>query len=142
MKYLIAFVASAMLIAAEAGGPATFVEHGKVSALFADKGGAIATGPGYIVSASKRTVSGQVEVHEKETDIFHVMEGEATLVTGGKMIGGKQTKPEQWIGTSIEGGVTYHLSKGDVVTIPAGTPHWFKDVPKLITYYVVKVIKP
>ena len=142
MKYLIAFLASAILIGAEAGGPATYVEHGKVAALFADKGGAIAKGTGYSVSASKRTESGQVEVHEKETDIFHVMEGEATLVTGGKMIGGKQSKPEQWIGTSIEGGVTYHLSKGDVVTIPAGTPHWFKDVPKLISYYVVKVIKP
>jgi len=145
MKYLIAFAAFAaltLLVAAEAGGPATYVEHDKVSALFAAKGGAITKGPDYSVSANKRTGPGQVEVHEKETDIFHVMDGEATLVTGGKMIGGKQTRPEQWLGTSIEGGTTYHLSKGDVVTVPAGTPHWFKEVPKGISYYTVKVIKP
>jgi mannose-6-phosphate isomerase-like protein (cupin superfamily) len=139
---LATFAAFALLIAAETGGPATYVEHGKVSALFAGKGGAIAKGPDFSVSANKRMGPGQVEVHEKETDVFHVMDGEATLVTGGKMIGGKLTRPEQWLGTSIEGGTTYHLSKGDVVTVPAGTPHWFKEVPSGISYYTVKIIKP
>src|SRR4051812_19974883 len=139
---LATFAAFAFLIAAETGGPATYVEHGKVSALFAGKGGPIAKGPDYSVAANKRTGPGQVEVHDKETDVFHIMDGEATLVTGGKMIGGKQTKAEQWLGTSIEGGTTYHLSKGDVVTVPAGTPHWFKEVPSSISYYTVKIIKP
>ncbi len=145
MKYVIAFAAVAalaLLAASEAGGPATYVAHDKISALFAAKGGAIAKGPDYSVSANKRTGPGKVEVHEKETDIFRVIDGEATLVTGGKMIGGKQTRPEQWLGTSIDGGTTYHLSAGDVVTVPAGTPHWFKEVPKSIEYYTVKVIKP
>ena len=144
MKYIITLAAVAtavLLVAAEGEGPATVVDHDKVAALF-EKGGAIAKGTGYSVSANRRTGPGQVEVHEKETDIFHVMEGEATLVTGGKMIGGKQSRPDQWLGTSIEGGTTYRLSKGDVVTIPAGTPHWFKEVPKLVSYYTVKVIKP
>jgi len=145
MKYMIAFAAlaaSALWAANEAGGPATYVGHEKISALYAAKGGPIAKGPDYSVSANKRTGPGQVEVHEKETDIFRVIDGDATLVTGGKMIGGKQTRPEQWLGTSIEGGTTYHLSTGDVVTVPAGTPHWFKEVPKSINYYTVKVIKP
>jgi mannose-6-phosphate isomerase-like protein (cupin superfamily) len=145
MRYVIAFAAfaaSALLVAAEAGGPATYVPHDKISALFADKGGPIAKGPDYSVSANRRTGPGQVEVHEKETDIFRVIDGEATLITGGKMMGGKQTRPEQWLGTSIDGGTTYHLSAGDVVTVPAGTPHWFKEVPKSINYYTVKVIKP
>lgn len=145
MKYLIAisaFAATALLIAAEGGGAATVVEHDKVSALFAGKGGAIAKGPDFSVAANKRNGPGQVEVHEKETDIFHIMDGEATLVTGGKMVGGKLTRPEQWLGTSIDGGTTYHVSKGDVVTVPAGTPHWFKEVPSGISYYTVKVIKP
>lgn len=145
MKYLMAlagFAGAALLMAVESGGPATYVEHGKVSALFAGKGGPIAKGPDYSVSANQRIAAGTVEVHEKETDIFHVIDGEATFVTGGKVIGGKQTKPLQWSGTGIEGGVTHHLSQGDVITIPAGTPHWFKDVPKKINYYVVKVIKP
>lgn len=142
MKYLIAlaaFAATVSLIAAD--GAATYVDHDKVSALFV-KGGSIAKGGDYSVSANKRTGPGQVEVHDKETDIFHVMDGEATLVTGGKMIGGKQTRADQWLGSNIEGGTTYHLSKGDVVTVPAGTPHWFKEVPSGITYYTVKVIKP
>jgi len=144
MKYLIALAAlasSSLLIAAAGdGGAATYVDHDKVAAQFV-KGGPIAKGPDFSVSANKRTGPGQVEVHDKETDIFHVMDGEATLVTGGKMVGGKQTKQDQWLGTSIEGGSTYHLSKGDVVTVPAGTPHWFKET-KGISYYTVKVIKP
>jgi glc operon protein GlcG len=82
-----------------------------------------------------------VEVHDKETDIFYVTDGEATIVTGGTMAGGKMTKPGQWLGTSIDGGETRHLSKGDVMVIPAGTPHWFKEVPKEINYLVVKVIR-
>src|SRR5579863_8578083 len=112
MKYLIALAASVTLLAD--GGAATYVDHDKVAAQFV-KGGPIAKGPDFSVSANKRTGPGQVEVHDKETDIFHVMDGEATLVTGGKMVGGKQTKQDQWLGTSIEGGTTYHLSKGDVV---------------------------
>jgi len=40
-----------------------------------------------------------------------------------------------------EGGETHHLSKGDVIVVPAGTPHWFKEVPESISYYVVKVLK-
>ena len=51
-------------------------------------------------------------------------------------------KAAQWLGTDIEGGETHHLTKGDVITIPAGTPHWFKEVPKSINYHMVKVLKP
>ncbi|MEO8048810.1 MAG: cupin domain-containing protein [Acidobacteriota bacterium] len=142
MKYLIAltaFAASACLMAAEA--PATHVEHDKISALFAAKGGPIAKGNDYSVAANKRTGPGKVEVHDKETDVFHIMDGEATLVTGGKMIDGKKTRPDQWLGESIDGGTTFKVSKGDVVVVPAGTPHWFKETNG-ISYYTVKVIKP
>jgi quercetin dioxygenase-like cupin family protein len=53
------------------------------------------------------------------------------------------TKAGQWQGTDIEGGVVQQLKKGDFITIPAGTPHWFKEVPSTgVTYYMVKVIKP
>ena len=89
-----------------------------------------------------RRTEGEVEIHDKETDTFHVLEGEATLITGGAMTGGKVTAPNQQRGKNIIGGETYHLSKGDVIVIPAGIPHWFKEVPKSIDYYVVKVIKP
>ena len=83
-----------------------------------------------------------MEVHDKETDTFYVLDGEANVVTGGSMIGGKVTGPGQQRGTEIKGGQTQHLAKGDVMVIPAGIPHWFKEVPKEINYYVVKVIKP
>ena len=58
------------------------------------------------------------------------------------MIGGRISRPNQQLGASIQGGDTYRLSKGDVIVIRAGTPHWFKQVPHSITYYVVKVTKP
>jgi len=58
------------------------------------------------------------------------------------MVGGRVSAPNQHRGTSIAGGVVHELSKGDVVVIPAGIPHWFKDVPRSIDYYVVKVLKP
>jgi quercetin dioxygenase-like cupin family protein len=117
-----------------------YVSHDKVDAALS-KSGSLVTAPDLLVSGSHRTGPGQVEVHEKETDVFHVIDGEATFVTGGTMVGGKTTKPGQLQGTSITGGETHHLSKGDVMVIPAGTPHWFKEVPKSITYYVVKVLK-
>jgi mannose-6-phosphate isomerase-like protein (cupin superfamily) len=71
-----------------------------------------------------------------------VIDGDATFVTGGTMIGGKVTKAGQSLGTDIKGGDTHRLSKGDVIVVPAGVPHWFKEVPHSVSYYVVKVLKP
>ena len=78
----------------------------------------------------------------KETDIFYVVDGSATIVTGGTVPDAKETAPEQKRGTTVTGGVTQKLSKGDSMVIPAGTPHWFSEVPESITYYTVKVIEP
>src|SRR5208337_3538049 len=89
-----------------------------------------------------RSGPGHVELHEKETDVFYIIDGEATFVTGGKMVGSKVTSPGQRIGTDIEGGEVHHLAKGDVMVIPAGVPHWFKEVPHSVSYFVVKVLKP
>ena len=117
------------------------VDPAKVAAALA-KGGSLVTRPDLLVSGSHREAAGQVEVHDKETDVLYILEGEATLVTGGKMVGGKTTRPGQWLGSDITGGETRHIAKGDVFVIPAGVPHWFKEVPKSISYYVVKVLKP
>jgi quercetin dioxygenase-like cupin family protein len=130
-----------MLSAAETPAPVTYVDHTKTADILV-KGGAIAKGNEYTVSGARRDKAGQVEVHEKETDIFYVTDGEATFLTGGKMIGGKLSRPGQWLGTEIEGGETHHLTKGDVIVIPAGTPHWFKEVPKSMSYMLVKANKP
>lgn len=118
-----------------------YVDHDKTAAAL-NKGGPIAAGQGFTVSGSHRDKAGQVEVHDKETDVIYVMDGEATFVTGGTMVGGKSTKPGQYLGSDITGGETHRLTKGDVIVVPAGTPHWFKDVPLSVSYYVVKVLKP
>jgi mannose-6-phosphate isomerase-like protein (cupin superfamily) len=145
MRFGLMFAAAGLLVAgvllAVEPAPVTYVDRDK-AAMALTKGGALAKGDDFTVSGARRAGPGQVEVHDKETDIFYIVDGEATFVTGGKMIGGKQTKADQWLGTNIEGGETHHLAKGDVITIPAGTPHWFKEVPKSINYYMVKVLKP
>ncbi len=119
----------------------TYVGHDKVAAALA-KSATLVTAPDLTVSGSHRDKAGSVEVHDKETDVIHVIDGEATFVTGGTMVGGKSTKKGQWMGTDITGGQTHHLTKGDVIVVPAGTPHWFKEVPQSVSYYVVKVLKP
>ena len=133
--------AAVWLIAAGGSSAVTFIGHDRVVEALS-KGGNLVTAPDLIVLGSHRAAPGRVEVHEKETDTFYVIDGSATIVTGGTMIGGKSTKPGQWLGSDIQGGEARHLTKGDVMVIPAGVPHWFKEVSPSISYYVVKVLKP
>jgi mannose-6-phosphate isomerase-like protein (cupin superfamily) len=118
----------------------TYVDRDKVATALAN-GGGLVTASNLTVSGNHRTGPGQVEVHDRETDIFYVVEGEATIVTGGTMIGGRQTAAGQSRGTDVQGGETRRLKKGDVMVIPAGIPHWFKEVSPTINYLTVKVIK-
>ncbi len=115
--------------------------HEKVAAAIG-KGGVLVTAPDLIVMGSHRDKPGQVEVHDKETDVIYMIEGDATFVTGGTVVGLTRTKPGQALGSEIKGGEAHHLSKGDVIVVPAGVPHWFKEVGPSVSYYVVKVIKP
>ena len=120
----------------------TYVDAEKFLALMA-KGGALANGPDFTASLARRTSAGQAEIHLKETDIFYIVDGSATFVTGGTMVGVSLPRPNQMLGTDLKGGRTHQLKKGDFISIPAGTPHWFKEVPSTgITYYMVKVVKP
>jgi mannose-6-phosphate isomerase-like protein (cupin superfamily) len=119
----------------------TYVDAAKVTEAFA-KGGPLANESDFTASIAKRTAAGQVEVHAKETDIFYIVDGSATFVTGGTMVGGKETRPNQMLGTDIQGGQVQQPKKGDFISIPAGVPHWFKEVPQSVTYYMVKVVKP
>ena len=140
MKRLI--VAAAMLLSSALLNAA---EDNKVTFVAADqvaKGGSLATAPNLSITVAHRAEPGMVEVHDKETDTFYVLDGSATIVTGGTMLGGSVTGPGQHRGTDITGGKAQRLAKGDVMVIPAGVPHWFKEVPTSIDYYVVKVIAP
>src|SRR6266576_3393056 len=130
---------TALLMAAD-GVPTvvTYVPHDKVSATMV-KGGSIINDHGLIVLAQRRG-AGEVEVHEKTNHVFIIVEGEATFITGGTLVGARETAPNQRRAPSVEGGETHHLTKGDVITIPAKTPHWFKDVPtKTVAYYAVNI---
>ncbi|MDQ6664199.1 MAG: hypothetical protein M3Z23_07380 [Acidobacteriota bacterium] len=137
---ILTMLATGCYLSAAASG-VTYVEHDKTETALS-KGGPIAAGQGFTVSGSHRDKAGQVEVHDTETDIIYLIDGEATFVTGGTMVGGKSTKPGQYLGSDITGGEPRHLTKGDVIVVPAGTPHWFKEVPQSVSYYVVKVLTP
>ena len=130
------------LTGAGAASGVIYVGHDKVAESLA-KGGPLANIQELNLTSqgAHRNGPGQVEVHDKETDIIYITDGDATFVTGGTMVGGKQTKAAQWLGADIQGGETHHLTKGDFIVIPAGTPHWFKET-KGVSYLVVKVLKP
>jgi quercetin dioxygenase-like cupin family protein len=136
LVFLLLLSTAFLLSAAGTDGKVTYVGHDKVS-----KGGTLVRAPNLTVMVVTRTSAGEVEIHDKETDTFHVLEGSATFVTGGAMVGGRVTEPNQQRGKNMTGGEIHHLTKGDIIVIPAGIPHWFKEVPQSITYYVVKVIK-
>jgi hypothetical protein len=72
----------------------------------------------YKVHASRRDGPGTTEVHGRDTDIFHVLEGTATLVTGGRVVEGKTSAPDEIRGARIEGGTARPRAKGDIVIIP------------------------
>jgi aquaporin Z len=121
-----------------AAGPVTYIDSQKVAAAFA-KGMPLIEEDGYKVHASRREKPGMAEIHTKDTDIIYVLGGEANFVTGGTAIDPKTTAPDEVRGRSIQGGETRRIVKGDVLIVPNGTPHWFRDVNGPLTYYVVKV---
>ena len=115
-----------------------YLGHDEVAAAFA-KGTPMIEVQDYKIHASRREGPGKVEVHTHDTDIAYVLQGSATLVTGGVAVGLEEIGPEEWRGSAIQGGETRQLNPGDVVAIPNGTPHWFKEVKGPFLYYVVKV---
>jgi mannose-6-phosphate isomerase-like protein (cupin superfamily) len=134
----IATCAVTLVAAKGVPGKVTYIPHDTVNQTMT-KGGQIIGENGLIVLAQRRA-AGEVELHENTNHVFIIVEGEATFVTGGTMVGAKNTAPGQIRAASVEGGQTYHLTKGDVITIPAKTPHWFKEVPtKTIAYYAVNL---
>ena len=118
-----------------------YIDSEKMAAAFA-KGAPLIEVEDYKVHASRRDGPGKSEVHEGDTDIFYVLEGKATFVTGGTLVDPETIAPGEIRGSGIEGGTSRSLQQGDLIVIPRGTPHWFKEVPGPLTYYVVKVSAP
>jgi glc operon protein GlcG len=115
----------------------TFVESKKVADAFA-KGIPLLETAGYKVHASRRVEPGRAEIHTLDTDVIYVVDGSATLVTGGNVPDAKPIGPNEIRGSKIEGGQEHHIGKGDVVIIPNGLPHQFSAVTGELHYFVCK----
>jgi mannose-6-phosphate isomerase-like protein (cupin superfamily) len=103
-------------------------------------GETLAEYPGHCVLLSFRSRSGMAEVHENFADLFVVLEGRATMVTGGTMAGAKTINPGEIRGDSIEGGARQEMRAGDVLHVPAGLPHQILVAGEnSITSLVVKI---
>lgn len=116
----------------------TLIGHDEVAGAFS-KGEPLIEVADYKIHASRRDSAGIAEIHTRDTDIAYVLQGAATLVTGGTAVGLRSIGPEELRGVAIEGGNSRRVVAGDVVVIPNGVPHWFKVVKRPLLYYVVKV---
>jgi glc operon protein GlcG len=118
--------------------PVLYFAGADVAAAFARGAPLIETGD-YKIHASHRDGPGMAEIHRDDTDLIYVVAGSATLVTGGSVSGGKLIADGETRGAAIRGGETRKLARGDVIVVPRGVPHWFKEVNGAFDYYVVKV---
>jgi len=135
-----AFDHGAMSVTADPAPAVSYFEKSKVDEAFS-KGAVLFDGSGrnYMVHASRREKPGQAEIHAKDADIIYVLQGSATVVTGGEAVDAKTTGPDELRGSSIREGQTRQIAKGDVVIVPRGVPHQFLEVTNPFLYYVVKV---
>ncbi len=116
----------------------TFIDSQMVAAGF-QKGAVLAIMGNYMVHASHRETDGVAEIHTLDTDLIHMLEGSATFTTGGTVPDAKPTEPNELRGSTIVGGESRRVAKGDVIVVPAGVPHMFTSVQGPLNYYVVKV---
>jgi mannose-6-phosphate isomerase-like protein (cupin superfamily) len=135
---LVACTLAAGLHASAANGQVTHLPADRTAAAFA-KGQPLIETPTYKVHASRREAPGQAEVHEADTDIFYVLDGTATVVTGGRIAAARTISPGELRGRTIEGGTLQRLAKGDVFIVPSGVAHQFTEVSAPFLYYTVKV---
>jgi mannose-6-phosphate isomerase-like protein (cupin superfamily) len=83
--------------------------------------------PGYSAGLEYRGSVGTAAVHEKEAEFFYVIDGSATMVTGGKLVGEKRNG-DNLTGTGIDGGSSRNIGKGDFIVVPENTAHWFSTI--------------
>ncbi len=81
-------------------------------------------------------------VHETEAEMFYVIDGSGTLVTGGKLTAESRTNPANLTGTGIEGGNTQNVAKGDFFIVPENTPHWFSKINGTLVLMSLHVPRP
>lgn len=104
-----------------------------------DRGAVLAEAADHAIHAGRREGPGQAEIHALDTDIFHILEGRGTIVTGGEVVDAREIGPNEIRGEALRGGVERELAAGDVIVIPRGVPHCFVRIEQTMTYFVVKV---
>jgi glc operon protein GlcG len=117
---------------------AEFFDESAVQKKFAT-GGLLLDAGAYKLDAGRRQTPGEVEYHAHTVDVMHVVDGRATVVTGGEMVGVRSVGDGELRAESVTGGRSHELSAGDVLAVPAGVPHQFTQVSDPFLYFVVKV---
>src|SRR5258708_29919439 len=148
-------VVAAVAVAQQPAAPAlkTYSSAADVAALAAKaksdrkEGQATVTGPilrlaAYNGNLEYRASVGPAAVHEKEAEMFYVIEGSATMVTGGKLTAETRTNADNLSGTGIEGGTSRAVAKGDFIIVRENTPHWFSAINGSITLMSLHVPRP
>ena len=77
----------------------------------------------YHANLEYRAAAAPAAVHEKDAEMMYVIEGSGTIITGGKLVDEKRTNAANLSGSSIAGGNTQALHKGDFLIVPENTPH-------------------
>jgi mannose-6-phosphate isomerase-like protein (cupin superfamily) len=95
----------------------------------------------YRINVVRRTKAQGAIAHPDGTEVHHIIDGAATFVTGGAIVRATNAGARGGNAT-IEGGQSRRVAKGDVILIPAGTPHWYKDLEGSITYLEVRFDLP
>jgi mannose-6-phosphate isomerase-like protein (cupin superfamily) len=138
-------------IFAQGGGatPAAYMSaaeigKGLTTAVAADPaaGAAVTISPG--IAVRRRSGAGEPQyaiVHPFSTEIYYIVEGAGTLVTGGtlEMPLAPSTDPDVVRSKAIKDGLVRNVAKGDVIVVPPGTPHWFSAIDTTITYLESRV---
>jgi mannose-6-phosphate isomerase-like protein (cupin superfamily) len=162
-RTMVAVVSALFALSASTGGPraathvsaadvATMLEHVPPRAV-SDQQVRMVDAGGYNVGVGvvyRPQAADQKSIeHDKLTEVYYVLEGAGTLVTGGSLVDPRPLPPTSAIyrelagpsalGTAIQGGDRRRIGVGDVVIIPAGVPHWFSDVQGSIKYLVFRV---
>jgi mannose-6-phosphate isomerase-like protein (cupin superfamily) len=87
----------------------------------------------YTANIEYRSAVANASVHDTEAELFYVIDGSATFVTGGQLADAQRTNPQNQTGKSISGGTSQRVTKGDFMIVPEGVPHWFSAVDGSIT---------
>ena len=95
----------------------------------------------YNVNLEYRSSVGPAAIHMKEAEMFYVIDGSGTLITGGKLVG--ETKNgDNLNGTAIEGGTPQAVAKGDFIIVPENTGHWFSEIKQTLVLMSFHVPRP